>query len=167
MNTISSIKVRMGDNNSLFNTQTKILLVEDTPMLQIMHTRFLENFGCHVELAKTGLEALDLAKKGYDAIILDIDLPDLCGISVASAIRNEEKFGKFNKRNTLIALTAFNDSLKQDCYTVGFDDFYTKPIHPDQLKGVLMRWLPSHCKQELFKNIPAMQKPVNLYCHEA
>lgn len=139
-----------GGDRDLFITAPKILLVEDTEIIQKVNLGFLDILGCKADLAKDGFEAIDMFVNGYDLILLDIGLPSKNGIKktgldVVKEIRRfEVETGA--KRNIVIALTAFGDTMLDTCMTAGCDDFYVKPLLLDPLGEVLQRWLPKHAK---------------------
>jgi len=118
----------------------KILLVEDSPIVQQVHMDYLKELGYKSDLAQDGEEALNMFKNGYDLILLDIRLPKVNGIEVTKEIRCYEK-EKNLKPIIIIALTAFNQTVKEDCEIAGVDDFYVKPIEIHDLEKVLKRWL--------------------------
>ncbi len=131
-----------------FITAPKILLVEDEPIIQRIHTLFLEQLGAKVELAKNGAEALRLFPQDYDLILLDIGLPDMTGIEVAKYIRTYEQINQI-RPHIIIALTAFGELMKEKCLAVGFNDFYAKPIPIERFTKALKCWLPQQVKPEL------------------
>jgi len=141
-----SISSKRNKNSKLFIKPPKILLVEDVAIIQKTHTLFLEYLGCRVDLASDGFEAIELFQNAYDLILLDISLPSKngltkTGIDVTREIRCfEQETG--TRRNTIIALTAFGDTLLDECIKSGCDAFYEKPLLLEALKGVLQHWLP-------------------------
>ncbi len=120
-------------------TDTRILLVEDSPLVQKVCVHTLENFGCQVALAETGQQAIDITThESFDLIFLDMGLPDMDGLSVAKAL------SKYTD-TPVVALTAHDDpELKQACQNLGLVGFITKPAsYRDLLKAIT-----THVKQE-------------------
>ncbi len=67
-------------NASVISKQARILSVEDDPDINIVLNDFLENEGYAVDMVATGTEAMNLVKnQHYDAVLLDVRLPDLDG----------------------------------------------------------------------------------------
>ncbi|MBL8982861.1 MAG: response regulator, partial [Gemmatimonadetes bacterium] len=66
----------------------RVLLVEDDPTLSRHTTQFLRQGGFAVDAAATGAAALELeAINGYDAVVLDLALPDMDGRDVCRRLR--------------------------------------------------------------------------------
>lgn len=107
----------------------KILIVEDTQELAVNLTRYLSIKGIQSEIAFDGKDAVHkAATKYYDAIILDINLPEKDGIEVCKDLRKREK------DVPIIMLTS--RSSKQDIILgleAGADDYLTKPFDYDIL----------------------------------
>lgn len=104
----------------------KILLAEDNDLnLQLM-TLMLEQLGYEFEVAKNGLEALELVRrKEFDIVLMDVQMPVMNGLEAASEIRKlEEKSEVF-----IIGLSAnvFDEDQKKAA-EAGMDDYLTKPI---------------------------------------
>jgi CheY-like chemotaxis protein len=115
-----------------------ILIVEDNPIVQKVHTLLIENLGYLVDIASSGFEALRVVNnKSYALILMDIGLPDMSGIETTLKIRQQH--GKYIP---IIALTAFGESVEKECYQAGVDDFATKPILKSDLKRLLQKWVP-------------------------
>lgn len=102
----------------------KALLVEDDPTMALLTKQVLEQEGFAVDLAATGNDAQTLAMvNDYDAIILDLVLPDRNGLSVLQALRKE------GRSTPVIVLTGTQDSSTTvRALDAGADDYVTKPI---------------------------------------
>lgn len=107
----------------------KILVVEDEPRLgeQIIET--LENTGWIPELSQDGIDALYRAtSEEWDAIVLDLGLPKLDGLTVLKSIRDENI-------NTPVIILSARDTLTQrvEGLNAGADDYLTKPFEMIEL----------------------------------
>src|SRR5215207_7004890 len=101
----------------------RVLLVEDDTGLAFGLRNNLEIDGYEVELATTGVEALDLVRRRSPAlIVLDLMLPEMDGYRVLRAIRDEG-------RNTpVLILTARGEETDKILgFRLGADDYVTKP----------------------------------------
>jgi len=82
----------------------------------------------------------------FDAILMDIHMPDLDGWSTTAQIRRAEEHGH---RLPIIALTAdVASDTRQRCRDSGMDDFLSKPLSLDDLRSTLARWLPTVAETE-------------------
>ncbi|HEY3196063.1 MAG TPA: response regulator, partial [Candidatus Dormibacteraeota bacterium] len=76
-----------------------------------------------------------VAKGGYDAVLMDVLMPEMDGLAAAEAICRRWPRGT---RPRLIALTALAAPGDQErCMRAGFDDYMSKPIHLDELSEAL------------------------------
>lgn len=115
-----------------------ILLVEDDTTLRFLAQRQFERLGVQCDTAANGTEGIEMAKKGYDLIFMDISMPELNGIEATHQIREFEK-KKGLPRTPIIGLTAF--SSEEECRDAGMDDFMQKPMMLDQAKAIIDKYL--------------------------
>jgi CheY-like chemotaxis protein len=118
----------------------RVLLAEDNPVNQKLLHLLLSRWGCSVEVVATGKQALAaVAQKTFDVALMDVQMPDVDGITVTAEIRQREEPG--SARLPIIAITAhaFEEDRRR-CLAAGMDDFLSKP--PDQrlLALMLARW---------------------------
>jgi len=124
----------------------RVLLAEDNPVNREIACEFLAHAGLQVTAVDDGAKALDLAlAKDFDLLLLDMQMPELDGLEVARRLRA----GRAAPPHVpILALTANAfDSDRQACLAAGMDDFITKPVNPEHLYLMLLRWL-DHGKQE-------------------
>ena len=100
----------------------RILIVEDEPHLREVLCDYFRSKGDLPTEAENGARALELiAETDFDAILLDIMMPELDGFAVCRAVRRE-------KDTPIIFLTALSDEEdKLYGYELGADDYVTKP----------------------------------------
>ncbi|MDP9175924.1 MAG: response regulator [Planctomycetota bacterium] len=115
---------------------TKILLAEDMEVNQFVVTEILARDGFICDIVNNGLEAVSAAaRKAYDIILMDCQMPEMSGFEAASAIRkNEKENGPAGLRAPIIALTA--NAVKGDrerCLLSGMDEYLTKPLNSTKL----------------------------------
>ncbi len=106
----------------------RILVVEDEPRLQRSLARALREAGYAVDTAGTGTEGLQKAQDwDYDALVLDIMLPELDGWGVLERLRK-------SKRTPVLMLTA-RDGARDRVRGLdsGADDYLVKPFDLDEL----------------------------------
>ena len=101
----------------------KVLLVEDEKRIRDIVRDYFGAHGLGCDLARDGAEALDLLRDhDYDAILLDVLMPELDGFQVCAAVRQ-------NSPVPILFLTALGgeeDMLRG--YALGGDDYVTKPF---------------------------------------
>jgi CheY-like chemotaxis protein/HPt (histidine-containing phosphotransfer) domain-containing protein len=115
---------------------TRILLAEDMEVNQFVATEILAREGYSCDIANTGREAVDaVARKEYDIVLMDCQMPEMSGFEATTAIRDREReSGRESSRLPIIALTA--SAVKGDrerCLAAGMDDYLTKPLNPSKL----------------------------------
>ena len=105
-----------------------LLLVEDDPRLAEMVAGYLEAQGFDTTVAPTGAAALDLeGRRAFDAVTLDLMLPDMDGLEVCRAIRARS-------RVPIVMLTAKGDPMDRIVgLEIGADDYLPKPFEPREL----------------------------------
>lgn len=123
--------------------QPRILLAEDDPANQRLAALMLQRFGCRVDLATDGREAVSAVSRfPYDLVVMDCQMPELDGCAATGEIR---KLPPPTGQVPIIALTANAfPADQQRCLSVGMNDFLCKPLTLESLQAVLKRWIPIH-----------------------
>jgi CheY-like chemotaxis protein len=118
-------------------TGTKILLAEDNLLNQEIVSGFLKMSGIEVDIADNGIIALELLKLNlYDAILMDVHMPEMDGLQATKAIREQSKYADL----PIIALTAGITTEEQEkCLAAGMNNLVEKPINPEVLLQTLSR----------------------------
>ncbi len=112
----------------------KILIVDDNKINQVVTQKVLEQYGIAHNTASNGKEAIEAAKKnGFDAILMDINMPIMNGIDASKAIR------EFNENTPILALTATNylDGINE-LSSSGINDSIVKPYKTEDLLDKLI-----------------------------
>lgn len=106
----------------------RILLVEDDPRLAEMLLEYLGQAGFGVTVASLGAAALErLSEAQYDAVILDLMLPDMDGLEVCRRLRVQYD-------TPVLMLTARGDAIDRIVgLELGADDYLPKPFEPREL----------------------------------
>jgi len=113
----------------------RILLAEDIPVNQAMAVHLLRKMGHTVTVAANGkqvLETFGKDGKSFDAILMDIQMPEMDGFEATAAIRGMEK--ESGEHIPIIAMTAH--ALKGDrerCLAAGMDGYVSKPVREREL----------------------------------
>ena len=121
---------------------TKILLVDDNKVNQLVANGILEEMGLEADVANNGEEALKaLTENSYDIVLMDCQMPVMDGYEATKAIKSGS-LGETIQRIPVVAMTAnAMDGDKEKCFGSGMDDYITKPIDPEKLEAVLRKFL--------------------------
>ncbi len=128
----------------------RILLAEDNPVNQKLAKIMLSKAGYQVDVANNGKEVLEKLKSKasqYDVIFMDVQMPEMDGITATKAIRRLERkkaleISSKNGHIPIIAMTA--NAMKGDreeCIRAGMDDYMTKPIKREIVFEMLNKWV--------------------------
>lgn len=133
----------------------RVLLAEDNPVNQDVGRAMLETFGCHVDVAENGIEAVRLLElNSYDLVFMDCQMPKMNGWEAALQIRKAEKTSP--GRTPIVALTAYSmDQEREKCRAAGMDDFLGKPFGLRELSEVLKRWVKLDQNGDVLDTNPA------------
>jgi CheY-like chemotaxis protein len=116
-----------------------VLAVEDDPVgitvLRHVLRRRLKNVDC----VSSGREALEaVARKHYDLILMDLQMPEIDGLEAASRIRQMNGYSTV----PILALTAScSDQVREQCRAIGMQAFLSKPIDANELWSAVSRYL--------------------------
>ena len=119
-----------------------VLVAEDNDVNREILVTMLKNSGCSVVKAVNGLEAVRVSETGhYDIVLMDVQMPEMDGITATRAIRARE-MALGLPRKPILALTAnaLADD-KENCLKAGMDDYLTKPFMRKQILELLGKWL--------------------------
>ncbi len=107
----------------------RVLVAEDIPPNRRLFQLILENAGCQVTGVENGRQALEaLEREPFDLILMDIQMPEMDGISATRAIRSSTT-GNVDPRIPIIALTAHAQAGdRQKFIDAGMDDYLAKPF---------------------------------------
>ena len=108
----------------------KVLIVEDVLSLAETYSAFLRGVGLASVIAGTGEEALQaMADEVFDAVVLDVNLPDMTGLDVMKAMRAK------GFASEVIVITADGSiNLAVDVMRKGATDFLVKPFNAERLR---------------------------------
>ena len=140
-----------GDLGRLQGAQ--VLLVEDNELNQQVALELLGAAGVQVVVASNGEQAVRCVEEtAYDLVLMDLQMPVMDGFEATRQIRAQPDF----RQLPILAMTA--NALAGDrerSLAAGMNDHITKPIDPDELFEVLVRWLPNSAARSKESRDPA------------
>jgi CheY-like chemotaxis protein len=120
----------------------RVLLAEDNQVNRLFLRHFLQEAGCEVRCAGSGVEVLEvLAACPVDLVLMDIQMPEMDGMEATRRLR-QGAAGEPARSLPVVALTAY--SMKGDrerFLKAGLDDYVSKPVDVEELFGVMRRVL--------------------------
>jgi CheY-like chemotaxis protein len=124
----------------------RILVVEDDARNIFALSSVLEPKGAQIEIARNGLEALEVLTRSQaqpstaiDLVLMDIMMPEMDGLTAMREIRKRPEW----KRLPMIALTAKAMTDDQEkCLAAGANDYIAKPLDVEKLLSLVRVWMP-------------------------
>lgn len=131
--------------------EARVMVVDDNPVNLEVAERMLTRFGCLVDTAAGGEQALELADaRRYDLILMDCQMPGVDGYQATALLRAAE--GGLKHTPIIGWSSRTNRNERDTCLAIGMDDFLAKPMRMRELSAMLVRWL-----QRTAKETPAKQ----------
>ena len=116
-----------------------LIVAEDDPIARKVMGTILGHMKQEVVFATNGQEVIDLVQesKGFDLILMDIDMPIMDGVAASLALRNGEA-GELGKHVPIVAVTAFGVLSDEGKFKrAGMNYFLPKPVNLKKLREVL------------------------------
>lgn len=135
------------------------MIVEDDPVSRKLLATLLAQFKIGVTIAHDGWQALEeFSKWGFDAVLMDVHMPGMDGVTLATKLRGMEREGT---RTPMIAVTA--DAMRgsrQKYRNTALDDYLTKPFDEEKLWHVIHEWV-LRSESSSSKTAPCPPQPLN------
>ncbi|MEM7448051.1 MAG: response regulator [Myxococcota bacterium] len=118
----------------------KVLIVEDSSSMRAFARATLESNGdIVVEEASNGFEALRvLSQNHFDAVLLDINMPDINGLELISFMRKSQVH---RQTPVVIVSTEAAEKDRNRAISLGADEYLEKPLEPERLLTVVYGWV--------------------------
>ncbi len=129
----------VNNKEEAFFNGKRVLVVEDNLTNQALAKAVLGNVGIHVTIAVNGKKAVEvLEKEAFDAVLMDVQMPEMDGYEATRIIRKDIRFNKL----PIIAMTA--NAIKGDkekCLESGMNAYVSKPVNRKALFSILTEML--------------------------
>ena len=117
----------------------RVVVVDDNPATLYSTSRVLRAAGFDVTEGTTGEQALELASKGTDILLLDVNLPDIHGFEVCRRLRADAQTARLPVVH--ISATFVKEINKAEGLDAGGDGYLTHPIEPPVLIATVNAFL--------------------------
>lgn len=126
------------DATDQLSPSLRVLIVDDNTINRMIIKNIFETYGCCIDTAKNGAEAVEKgSKQPYDLILMDIQMPIMSGLDATRKLRKME----LENRPVIIALTAGREKKEIDqSLDAGMDDHTTKPLELENLFSLLRKY---------------------------
>jgi PAS domain S-box-containing protein len=124
----------------------RVLLADDNEVNQELAREIIEFSGYQCDCVVNGHEAVQAVRdRSYELVFMDCMMPGMDGYAATRAIRDAEArqvaAGQASRRLPIIAMTA--NAMTGDrevCLAAGMDDYLAKPLNPEDVSRMLLRW---------------------------
>lgn len=137
----------------------QFLIVDDDPISRKLLATLLAQFHIGVSIAHDGWQALEEFAKGqFDAVLMDVHMPGMDGVTLATKLRGIEREGT---HTPMIAVTADAMRRNREKYlNTALDDHLTKPFDEEKLWRVIHKWVLKR-ESSSSKTSPYLPQPLN------
>jgi CheY-like chemotaxis protein len=118
----------------------RVLVAENNVVNQLLIKRMLEKYGCRIDIAANGEEAVGMVRRlAYDLVFMDCYMPVMDGFQATKDIRAAMQ-GQRHLPIVAFTANAMADA-RDNCLANGMDDYLSKPVSRAALEIVLERWI--------------------------
>lgn len=121
------------------NFNKHVLVVDDNETNREIAAGLLKNFGCTVNIAENGQEAVEMVTANYyDLILMDCQMPVMDGFKATVAIRRLEKSRELQKNTPIFAISGnIREQDRDKCHAAGMNGFVAKPFNQEDFRTIL------------------------------
>ena len=148
-----------GRRTAVYAPDADILVVDDNAMNRKVFRRLLEETQAKIDEVDNGYDCLEMVKnKHYDLIFLDHMMPELDGVETFMYM--QEMQDNLCKDTPVIILTANAiDGAREEYLEIGFSDYISKPIDPEELENVILEQMALSGKELQIREVDYSDKP--------
>ena len=124
----------------------RVLIIDDNEDVTEAISDYLESIGDSCTCLKDGKQGLEVIKKeghNYDAIILDLAMPDMSGYDVLESLKDE---GLLRPNKIIISTASIADNVVEEMLSIGVKAILQKPLSLEHLDETMSRF--KHLKSE-------------------
>ena len=118
----------------------RVLIIDDSEDVTEAISDYLESIGDSCTCLKDGKQGLEVIKQeghNYDAIILDLAMPDISGYDVLESLKNE---GLLRPDKIIITTASIVDNVVEEMLSIGVKAILRKPLSLEQLDETMSRF---------------------------
>jgi PAS domain S-box-containing protein len=160
--------ISKGEAIPCWAEDTRILLVDDNHINQLVAQGVLSDLGLQADIANHGKEAISSLLSThntlpYSLVLMDCQMPEMDGYEATQAIRAGDA-GELYIRVPIVAMTAnAMQGDKNKCIAAGMDDYLSKPVNPEDLLRKLKNYLKFSVEENVkTRPIQAIEDTVSL-----
>lgn len=130
------------NGNSMPDSGRTILVVDDFDDTRLLLRTWLERKGYRVIEAHDGRQAISAAQNIIpDLIIMDVEMPELDGLSATREIRKLQALGNV----PIVAVSAYGaDQFRLEALAAGCNEYVSTPFEPNELEILIRSFMPGH-----------------------
>ncbi|KAE8727936.1 Two-component response regulator ARR22 [Hibiscus syriacus] len=130
----SSLNMKSGEDKVNSNKNLSVLVVDDDPLIRMLHDMHLKKFGLNPQVVEDGKKAVDLFRIGasFDLILMDKEMPVMNGVEATKELRD------MGINSMIVGVTSRGLEIEmQDFMESGLDFCFEKPLTPDMITFLL------------------------------
>ncbi|KAK8507570.1 hypothetical protein V6N13_141587 [Hibiscus sabdariffa] len=123
-----------ASSSSLSNKNLSVLVVDDDPLIRMLHDNYLKHFGLKPLVVENGKEAVDLFQLGtsFDLILMDKEMPIMNGVEATKALRD------MGATSMIVGVTSRGSPSEMQAFMeAGLDFCFEKPLTFDMIDFIL------------------------------
>ena len=141
--------IQWRDLSAPVNMTADVLIVDDTSFNRLVVKKMLESQGLTCAEASTGLQAVTMllasqsTGKPFRVVLMDIEMPEMDGLSATREIRSLQERGVLQQSVLIVGCSAYSsEEDKQQALASGMNDYLEKPISRTRLCEVIAAYCP-------------------------
>jgi PAS domain S-box-containing protein len=150
------------ENEECGGATARVLVVDDDAAGQAMVIEILDKLGFRADAAASGVEAIRVLElTSYDAVLMDIEMPEMDGVEATLHIRNPES-AVLNHAVPIFGMAAPDtEGVQERLLQAGMDGYLVKPVSAHALSALVASWLPPDIAAVPSRAVPAPDEAAN------